>query len=96
MTQKENQVPGNSKSSAGGLQEVPFDLVKMLEEIRNRSPTKTLPPLIVPEYAHFKVKVQNMAVRGETNSVSADGKAQKKTGKWKKIERKGTFIRELS
>ncbi|CAG5079971.1 Oidioi.mRNA.OKI2018_I69.PAR.g9434.t1.cds [Oikopleura dioica] len=83
VVQKENQAPGSSS----GLQEVPFDLVKMLEEIRNRSPTKTLPPLIVPEYAHFKVKVQNMAVRGETNSVSADGKAQKKTGKWKKIER---------
>ena len=28
-----------------------------------------------------------MAVRGETNSVSANGKAQKKQGKWRKIEK---------
>ena len=84
---KENQAPSFLKEPM--MEELPIDIIKLLDEMRTRSPTKSLPPLIVPEFAHFKMKVQNMAVRGETNSVSADGKAQKKLGKWKKIPRKG-------
>jgi len=83
---KENQAPSASLKDPI-IEELPIDIIKLLDDLRTRSPTKSLPPLIVPEFAHFKMKVQNMAVRGETNSVSANGKAQKKLGKWKKIDK---------
>ena len=83
---KENQAPSALQKDSI-MEELPIDIIRLLDDLRTRSPTKSLPPLIVPEFAHFKMKVQNMAVRGETNSVSANGKAQKKLGKWKKIEK---------